>query len=84
MQLKPLSELHDPGTKVARIMSGRDNTGYIAFVLDNKIVQRRVYGMPWNHQHNAGIYIVYKQVNYAIDTPLKLVSGYYDVESLKA
>lgn len=84
MQLKPISELHDPGTKVARIMSGRDNTGYIAFVLDNKIVQRRVYGMPWNHQYQTAICIIYKQIHYAIDTPLKLVSGAFNVESLKS
>lgn len=83
MELKPISDLIDPGTWIARIMSGHHNTGYIALVLDGKIVQRRVYGMKWNHQYQTGIYIIYKNICYAIDSPLKLVSGKFDVDSLK-
>lgn len=83
MQLKPISNLIDPGTVIARCFSGKTPTGYLAFVLNGQLVQRRVYDMPWNKKYQTAEYIVLRQVGYALDCKPKPISGAFCVQSLK-
>lgn len=93
MKLKPLSSLIDPGTRIAKTMTttGQDHrgraatcaSGYIAFVVQGKLVQRRIYDMSWNAKFQSAAYVVLKQVGYAVDLPCKPISGAFSVESLK-
>ena len=93
MKLKPISSLIDPGTRIAKTMTttGQDHrgraercaSGYLAFVVDGKLMQRRIYDMPWNSKLQSAAYVVLKQVGYAIDLPCKPISGAFNAESLK-
>ncbi|AMM43569.1 hypothetical protein FDG95_gp422 [Pectobacterium phage vB_PcaM_CBB] len=88
MELKPLSELRDKKTIVARTMihtSPRQKvlSGYLVFVLDGKLIQRRIYDMAYNSTFMSAMYIVYKGVNYAVDLACKTISGAFSVETLK-
>lgn len=89
MELKPLSELIDPGTVVVKTMISTGPrqkvlSGYIAFVIGGVLVQRRYYDMPYNQLYQSALYITYKAANYAINTACKTLSGAFNVESLKA
>lgn len=93
MKLKALSSLIDPGTRIAKTMTttGQDHrgraekcpSGYLAFVVDGKLQQRRIYDMAWNTKLQSAAYVVLKQIGYAIDLPCKPISGAFNVESLK-
>ena len=83
MQLKPITSLIDPGTVIARCLSGKTPTGYIAFVLNGELIQRRAYDMPWNGNYQTAEYIVLKKVGYALDCKPKPISGAFNVQSLK-
>lgn len=88
MELKPLSDLRDPKTIVAKTMIYTDKrkkvlSGYLVFVLGDKLVQRRIYDMAYNSTFMSAMYITYKGVNYAVDLACKTISGAFNVESLK-
>lgn len=89
MELSPISDLIDPRTRIARTMTatGRcsaEFSGYLAFVLAGVIVQRRIYDMPYSHQFDSCMYIIYKKVNYAVNLPCKPISGAFNVQSLSS
>lgn len=88
MELKPISGLIDPDTRIAKMFSYVRGTksfycGYLVFVVNGELVQRRLYDMKWNAKLQSATYIVLKQVKYAVDRPAKPISGHYTVESLK-
>jgi len=89
MELKPISDLIDPRTRIAKTMTqtGRytaEFSGYLAFVVGGVLVQRRIYDMPYNHQFDSCMYIIHKKVNYAVNLQCKPISGAFNAESLKA
>lgn len=89
MELKPISDLIDQRTRIARTMIFIDQytakfSGYLAIVVDGKLVQRRIYSMPYNAQFDSCMYIIYKQVNYAVNLPCKPISGAFNVQSLSS
>ncbi|AQW88527.1 hypothetical protein FDH34_gp002 [Serratia phage BF] len=87
MELKPITELIDPKTRIARTMNAVSSTkqvysGYLAFVVDGKILQRRIYDMAYNSLYDSCMYIVHQKVNYAVNVSAKPISGAFNVESL--
>jgi hypothetical protein len=89
MELKPISDLIDTGTRIAKTMTqtGRHTaefSGYLAFVVNGVLIQRRIYDMSYNHQFDSCMYIIHKKVNYAVNIQCKPISGAFNAESLKA
>lgn len=89
MELKPISDLIDTGTRVARTMIATgpytsEFSGYLAFVIGGELVQRRIYDMSYSHQFDSCMYIIYKKINYAVNIQCKPLGGGFNVESLKA
>lgn len=89
MELKPISDLIDPRTRIAKTMTATgprttEFSGYLAFVVGGVLVQRRIYDMPYNHQFDSCMYIIHKKVNYAVNLQCKPISGAFNAESLKA
>lgn len=89
MDLKPISELIDNCTRIAKTMTATgpktfEFSGYLAFVVSGVLVQRRIYDMPYNHKFDSCMYIIHKKVNYAVNLPCKPLSGAFNVESLKS
>lgn len=85
---KGLSELIDPWTKVVQvhIPTGPKETkpsGYCTFVVDGKIVQRSIGFAAFNPKFNTCKAIIYKQMTYYIDVPMKPISGAFNVQSLQ-
>lgn len=88
MELKPISDLIDRGTRIARTMTptGRYTSvfsGYLAFVIDDVLIQRRIYDMPYHHVYESCMFIIYKKVNYAVNLQCKPISGAFNVDTLK-
>lgn len=70
MELKSLSRLRDPGTIVAKTMIStaprkKVLSGYLVFVLNGQMIQRRIYDMPYNNLFQSAMFITYKNINYA-------------------
>lgn len=89
MELKSLSRLRDPGTIVAKTMIStaprkKVLSGYLVFVLNGQMIQRRIYDMPYDNLFQSAMFITYKNINYAVDLHCKTISGAFNVESLKA
>ncbi|QOI70941.1 hypothetical protein pEaSNUABM12_00003 [Erwinia phage pEa_SNUABM_12] len=89
MELKPISDLIDRSTRIARTMTATSPTtsvysGYLAFVVNGELVQRRIYDMAYNHLYDSCMFITHKKVNYAVNLPCKPISGAFNAESLKA
>ncbi|SOK58279.1 g002 [Yersinia phage fHe-Yen9-04] len=89
MQLTPISNLIDKNTRIAKTMTAISRTtsvfnGYLAFVVNGELVQRRIYDMAYNSLYDSCMYIVHKKVNYAVNLPCKPISGAFNAESLKA
>ena len=89
MELKALSDLIDPRTRPARTMTATGRytatfSGYLAFVVAGVLVQRRIHDMPYSHQYDSCMYIIYKKVNYAVNLPCKPISGAFNVQSLSS
>ena len=89
MELKPISDLIDPRTRIAKTMTATgprttEFSGYLAFVVGGVLVQRRIYDMPYSHQFDSCMYIIHKKVKYAVTLQCKPISGAFNAESLKA
>ncbi len=88
MELKAISDLIDPKTRIARTMTSTGiktsvYSGYLAFVVNGELIQRRIYDMAYNSTFDSCMYIIHKKVNYAVNLPCKPISGAFNVESLK-
>lgn len=61
-------------------------SGYVAFVVDGKLHQRtiRTSDKPLAGFPDTINYIVWKRVLYALDMPMKPISGAWRVEAFKA
>lgn len=86
---KGISELIDPWTKVVQVHiatgpSTVSPSGYCTFVVDGKIVQRRIGAAEFNPKFDTCKAIVYKKMTYYINVPMKPISGAFNVESLQA
>lgn len=89
MELKAISDLIDPHTRIAKTMTStgphtREYSGYLAFVVNGELLQRRIYDMAYNARYDSCMYIVHKKVQYAVNLPCKPISGAFNVESLKS
>lgn len=87
MILKPITELIDPCTRIARTMtpvspSKAVFSGYLAFVSNGVLLQRRIHSMAYNSTFDTCTYIVHQKINYAINIPAKPLSGAFNVQSL--
>ncbi len=88
MDLKPISDLIDPSTRIAKTMTAtgpRSSTfsGYLAFVAGGVLQQRRIYSMPYNHRFDSCMYIIHQKQHYAINIPCKPISGAFNAQSLR-
>ena len=88
MELKPLSSLIDPNTRIARTMTAINPkklvySGYLAFVVNGELLQRRIYSMSYNSTYDSCTYVIHKDINYAVDLPSKPISGGFNAQSLK-
>ena len=87
MELKPITDLIDPNTRIARIMTPQTPSkvvlsGYLAFVLNGVLQQRRIHSMAYNSTYDTCTYIIHRQINYAINIPSKPISGSFNAQSL--
>lgn len=83
MELKPLSDLRDQKTLIAQVMlPGKVLSGYLAFVLNGQLVQRRIYDMAYRAEFMSAMYITYKGINYAVDLACRPMSGLITAERL--
>lgn len=89
MELKAISDLIDPRTRIAKTMTSTGPhtqvfSGYLAFVVNGELLQRRIYDMPYNAYYDSCMYVVHKKVHYAVNLPCKPISGAFNAESLKS
>lgn len=89
MELKPISDLIDPGTRIAKSMTAISRystvfSGYLVFVIGGVLIERRLYDMSYNAKYDSCMYIIYKQVHYAINIQCKPISGAYNAQSLSS
>lgn len=89
MDLKPISDLIDPRTRIARTMTATSKytsvfSGYLAFVVQGELLQRRIHDMAYCERFDSCMYITHKRVNYAVNLPCKPLSGAFSVQSLNA
>lgn len=87
MILKPITELIDPNTRIARNMTPVSQykavlSGYLAFVSNGVLLQRRIHSMAYNAVFDTCTYIVHQKTNYAINLPAKPISGAFNAKSL--
>lgn len=87
--MRGLSEIIDKGTCAKQPYIYLSSTtqcasGYVAFVVNGKLVQRAINAYKANMPgFETNLNIVYKREVFAIDVPLKPISGAFNVESLK-
>lgn len=83
MELKPLSDLRDQKTLIAQVMlPGKVLSGYLVFVLNGQLVQRRIYDMAYRAEFMSAMYITYKGTNYAVDLACRPMSGLITADRL--
>ena len=81
--MNKLTDLIDPGTVAKKIivtngMHQKRVSGWIACSIKNKLVELFLYF------NDNGNYVSHKGIHYQVNTPLKPLSGVYDVTDLKS
>lgn len=75
MALRGLNELIDHNTIAVKQLitksAGRESSGYIVFSHNKKLMHRKLYFMSYNNRFDTCLYIMYKNIKYAINLPLK-------------